>query len=58
MIPPTDYNRINVIVPKEDKRKIIEWCADNRQSLTNVTRLALKEFFKKHGVKLWTTKTK
>lgn len=52
MLPPTDYNRINIIVPKDEKRKIVEWCAKNRHTLTSVLRMALKDFFKKQGVKL------
>lgn len=52
MLPPTDYNRINIIVPKEEKKKIVEWCTKNRYTLTMVLRQALKDFFKKQGVKL------
>jgi hypothetical protein len=52
MLPPTDYNRINIIVPKDEKQKIVEWCAKNRYTLTMVLRQALKDFFKKQGVKL------
>lgn len=52
MLPPTDYNRINIIVPKDEKKKIVQWCRENRHTLTSVLRQALKEFFKKQGVKL------
>lgn len=52
MIPPTNYNRINVILPKEDKELINEWCKTNRYTLTAVLRQALKEWFKKKGIEL------
>jgi len=52
MLPATDYNRINIIVPKSEKKKIVEWCKENRYTLTMVLRQALKDFFKKQGIKL------
>jgi hypothetical protein len=52
MTPLTDYNRINIIVPREEKKKIVEWCQTNKLTLTSIMRIALKDFFKKHGVKL------
>jgi len=52
MIPSTDYNRINIILPKEQKKLIADWCKTNRYTLTSVLRQALKEFFKRKGIEL------
>jgi len=52
MTPLTDYNRINIIVPREEKKKIVAWCKENKMSLTSILRMALKDFFRKQGVKL------
>jgi hypothetical protein len=52
MTPLTDYNRINIIVPREEKKKIVAWCQEHKMTLTSIMRIALRDFFRKQGVKL------
>jgi hypothetical protein len=46
----TEYHRMVVIVPKEQKKTITEWATKNGYTLTSVIRQALKEFFEKRGL--------
>jgi uncharacterized protein YktA (UPF0223 family) len=46
----TEYHRLVTIVPKAQKKVIIDWAEKNGYTLTSVVRQALKEFFAKRGL--------
>jgi len=46
----TEYHRMVVIVPKQQKKTITAWAEKNGYTLTSVIRQALKEFFEKRGL--------
>ena len=49
---PTEYHRINIILPTKDKKLVAAWAKANGYTLTSILRQALKDFFKKRGVEL------
>jgi hypothetical protein len=45
---PTDYERVNVIVPRELKRELIRHAENNESSLTRIMRIALRDYLTNH----------
>ncbi len=46
----TYYERVVSILPREDKKKVADWCDTNRYSMAEVIREALTAWFKRKGV--------
>lgn len=44
---PTDYERVNVILPRDMKRAFIRYCEDNDISMTQVMRASIKKILEK-----------
>lgn len=48
---PTQYERVNVIVPRQLKRELIRHAKENDSSLTRIMRIALKDYLTNYDKK-------
>lgn len=43
----TNYERVNVIIPRQLKRELVKYAKENESSLTRIMRMALREYMAK-----------
>lgn len=47
--PLTEYERVNFILPRKEKRLLIKYCEEKKISMTQLMRTTLVDFLEKKG---------
>lgn len=49
---PTEYERVNCILPRELKRQLIRWCDERDISITQALKASIRELIEKKELKV------